>query len=473
MAMVTLTSNYNTNLSQTLSFEEKNSSLRDVSFSTFFDGAEENYVRKLSASNRELSSQTTNTKQDEHHYLGLKKEEDGEIGVFGAEKYFNGGIDLESPRITKIHAKTLECVKDGRVSIEPVKPVIYQGTPSVRSESSWNSRSALLRSTMRNPPAKKPPKVNGKSFLSGLAGCKCYCSGRNSVDIEEAQVGEISFKRPAANGEGLQGKPNKTASSKASLQVNKPVAEPWTKEDIFSFPSMNSTMGIRPVEVSLQGDVDEIGRKSLEVFGSPALGRRNKSLNIERRLQMFSLDSNPKAEKIENPKGNYNDTESDASSDLFEIESLTGKVNPFLVKQISDAASGCATPTTCYAPSEASIEWSVVTASAADFSVMSDYEELRPPVIFPSPMRTYPTTTKTKGSKNKGRSSGLLGCNSQKAVEVAGDTQKTNDKAGLDPRMRSVSDSYIPATRFGAGTKLAAAFQPTHTAGASHLLFIQ
>ncbi|XVF03347.1 hypothetical protein REPUB_Repub04eG0253100 [Reevesia pubescens] len=446
MAMVTFTSSYNTNPSQTLAFEKTNSSPRDSSFSTFLGSAEENYVKKLSGSSREISSKITN--QDEHHYSGRRKKEDGEIGVFGAEKYFNGGIDhVESPRITTTDAKKLEYVKDGRVNLEPIKPaIIHQGTPSVRSESSWNSQSALLQSVMRNPPRPKTNKMNGKSFLSGLACCKCYCSDRNSVDIEEVQVGEISFKRPA-NGEVVRGKQNKTAASKASLdQVNKPSAEPWIKEDLFTFPTMNSTVGIRPVKVPLQGDVDEIGRKSLEVFGSPVIGRRNKSLNLDRRLKMLSWDATPKVEETyQNPKGNYNDTESDASSDLFEIESLTGKANPFLARQASDAASGCVTPTTCYAPSEASIEWSVVTASAADFSVMSDYEELRSSITLPSPIKTFLTTSNAKTKHNKEfqrrRSSGLLGCNSQKAVKVAGDAHKTNEKAGFDPRMRRMSDA--------------------------------
>ncbi|CAH2045686.1 unnamed protein product [Thlaspi arvense] len=58
---------------------------------------------------------------------------------------------------------------------------------------------------------------------------------------------------------------------------------------------------------------------------------------------------------------------SDSSSDLFEIENLTGKLKPCLTRQGSDAASP-----TRYAPSEVSIEWSIVTASAADFSVMSE-----------------------------------------------------------------------------------------------------
>ncbi|XP_022735444.1 protein PHYTOCHROME KINASE SUBSTRATE 1-like [Durio zibethinus] len=451
MAMVTLTSTYSTSLSQTLPFENNNSSPGDASFSNFPSGDGESHERKVSMPSRKISPKITN--QDEHHYSGRKKEEDGEIGVFGAEKYFNGGTDhVDSPRITKMDAKMIEVAKHEGVSLDPIKPVIHQGTPSVRSESSWNSRNALLKSVMRVP-RPKPSKVNGKSFLSGLAGCKCNCSDRNSVDIEEAQVGEISFNRPG-NGEVVQGKQNKTAaSSKAGLNVYKPSAEPWMKEDLFTFPTMKSTVGIQPVKVPLQGEVDEIERKSLEVFGSPVLGRSNKSLNLERRLKM-PWDATPKVEETEySNKGNYNDTESDASSDLFEIESLTGKANTFLARQASDAASGCVTPTTCYAPSEASIESSVVTGSAADFSVMSDYEELRSSITLPSPIKTSSATTNAKTKHNK---------EFQKAVKVAGDAYKTNEKAGFDPRMRLVSDSCMPATRFRTETKLAG-FEPTQT----------
>ncbi|XVF85934.1 hypothetical protein PTKIN_Ptkin17bG0157600 [Pterospermum kingtungense] len=461
MAMATLTSTYSANFSQTLPYEK--------------------------------------------HYR--KKEGDGEIGVFGAEKYFNGGIDhVHSPRITKTDSKKFESVKHEGVNLEPVikKPVIkhHQGTaPSVGSESSWNSQSALLHSGMRNPPRPKPSKVHGKSFIASLAGCKCYCSDRDSVDTEEVvQVGEISFKRP-----GNGGKLNKTVASttKACLdQVNKPSAEPWIKEDLFSFPIMSSNLGIRPVKVPIsQGEVDEFGRKSLEVFGSPVLGRRQRSLSLDKRLKMLSWDASQKVEETDHCKdNNYNDAESDASSDLFEIESVTGGKgpNPFLGRQAYDAASGCVTPTTCYAPSEASIEWSVVTASAADFSVMSDYEDRsRPSISLPSPIKRFAaattTTTNAKPKHNNNefhgrRSSGLLGCNSQKAVKVAGDAYRTNDKAGFDPRMRRVSDSYMPATRFQADQTKLVAFERTQTPRilpnrslphslspqpASHLLYIQ
>ncbi|OMO79035.1 hypothetical protein CCACVL1_13934 [Corchorus capsularis] len=476
MSLVTLTSTtYNTNLSQKLPFEE-------------------NHVRKvLSESGRELMNQIMSAQDDEHHYSGRKKEEDGEIGVFGAERYFNGGIDhvhvhSPSPRLARniIEAKKLEFVKD-----EAIKPVIHQGTPSVRSESSWNSQKALLQSVLRNSPRPKPHNKagNGKSFFSGLDFCRCYCSDRNSLDIEEVQVGEISFKRPP------NGKP---AISKGSVDVKKPAAatEPWIKEDIFTFPTTSPSVGsIRPVKIPLQGgDVDEIGRKSLEVFGSPVIGgRRNKSLNLERKLKMLSWDKSNKTPKATTEEITDHNSDSDASSDLFEIESLTGgksnnNNNPFLARQASDAAaSGCVTPTTCYAPSEASIEWSVVTASAADhFSVMSDYDERRPSTTtIPSPIKTFSMTT-SKNNSNKEihqrrRSGGLLGCTSQKAVEVAGDHEyKMNEnKASFDPRMRRVSDSYIPATRFRPEIKLADFEQAqtprilAHSPQSSHILYIQ
>ncbi|KAJ0763480.1 putative protein PHYTOCHROME KINASE SUBSTRATE [Helianthus annuus] len=60
-------------------------------------------------------------------------------------------------------------------------------------------------------------------------------------------------------------------------------------------------------------------------------------------------------------KGGQDDTGSDASSDLFEIENFSANedYNSFLARQ--------ATKNNEYAPSEASVEWSVVTASVADF----------------------------------------------------------------------------------------------------------
>ncbi|XP_039037354.1 protein PHYTOCHROME KINASE SUBSTRATE 1-like [Hibiscus syriacus] len=328
---------------------------------------------------------------------------------------FNGAIDVDAggPITTKKDSNKLESTKH-----HVMKPLAHQAAPSMRSESSWNSQNPLLDNIVIQKPRPKPSKpVNAKSFFTSLAACNCNCFDRNSIDID---VSEISFKRP--NGELLfQRKQNKTTAA--------------IKEDPFTFRTMDSTVAIRPIKVPSQGDVDEIGRKSLE-----------EKLRITIILKVIV---------------------SDASSDLFKIESLTGK------------------PNHCYAPSGASIEWSVVTASAAE------YDERRPPTSLSSPIKTFPTATdsKTKINVQRPRSSGLLGCNSSKAVKIDGDAHKTNQKAGLDPRMRHVSDSYMPVTRLGADSKLvdAGAFErrlilatrslpvpPSHSPSqASPLLYIQ
>ncbi|BFG16671.1 hypothetical protein CerSpe_029450 [Prunus speciosa] len=106
-----------------------------------------------------------------------------------------------------------------------------------------------------------------------------------------------------------------------------------------------------------------------------------------------------------------NESDSDASSDIFEIESLTGKANPFLGRQASDAAT-------------------------------SDCEDQQRP----SPMKMVPNNTrnaKTRMNKDipRHRPAALLGCKSQKSVKVAGDAHKTYHH-----------EKTVPATRFQAET---------------------
>lgn len=137
----------------------------------------------------------------------------------------------------------------------------------------------------------------------------------------------------------------------------KTINTPAVKENYcFSFPSTSpETIKMHSQEVE-----EEMPRKSIKV-----IEKKSKCLGVE-------LGATPRQEEIKfsatSHGDNYFEIESDASSDLFEIESLRGKGkgNPFLARQDSDAASSCVTPI-AYAPREASIEWSAVTASAADF----------------------------------------------------------------------------------------------------------
>lgn len=414
------------------------SSFRETSFASYLrnnNNIEEKLVAvKLSEPNNKIRS----LDDDQHHdYLRRTKQEedDGEIGVFGAEKYFNGRIDEEAPappNPRSLDSPRKFCSAESEeVGFHNVKPKLSRaGTPSVGSKSSWNSQSALLRSITRDPSQRKTNKDPvKKSFIPGIC-CKCSCSGGNSIEVGE-QIGEISFKTSAD-------------LKKAASAKKKPISDPWIKENPFSFPIVYSGRGIKipPVKVPLQEEEEEeeanqLPRKSLKVFGSPILGKGSSNfLTVEKTTSW--------------------DTESNASSDLFELESITGKENPFLATQsFPPDAPGCISPPHCYAPSEASIEWSVVTASVADYSVMSDSEDLRSAVVTTatSPLRTFYHASNGKTGNNiemqRGRSRSILGCKSQKSVTVAGgDVYRTTAKAKLEP------DQYMAgATRFRAETK--------------------
>ncbi|KAF5741596.1 hypothetical protein HS088_TW10G00599 [Tripterygium wilfordii] len=378
--------------------------LGDVSFSWFLNRTDEAFVRNVVTESSRITKSNN--------------EEDGEIGVFSADKYFNGVSGNEESTNNASKYK-----KEQQVVL--TKPKLFT-PPSVASESSssWHSQTALLplssTTVVKNLPRRKPNKdqqgnKGGGGFLASL-GCKCYCSDKTSVDVvedEDDNITEVSLNK------GLN---NHVEFSKSRFD-------------------------------QVAGKEEVLPRQSLEVFGSPVMDKRGRSLSLERRLTMLSSSASSCTPRIETIIDEYDknnnddggDNYSDASSDLFEIESLTGKVKPiFLTRQLSSAesiTSGCGTPTTCYAPSEASVEWSVVTASAADFSsAASDYEDLKAP------------TTKTNIkpiSPIKGRRSGniLLGCKNQKAVQVAEDAymMRTYHHNNVEPRMM---------TRFQAETKL-------------------
>ncbi|KAE9595611.1 hypothetical protein Lal_00031212 [Lupinus albus] len=469
--MVIISSTVNSSIHQLQTFNNNNNNhLRDASFSSYLSINEKTFAE----SSQNLDPFISNNKDSVVE--GVKTEENGEIEVFEAEKYFNGE-EMESTKVAKMDAKKYQYQKDEQTALETREYTIQHGTPSVRSESSWNSQSALLQSATRN----KKNKVQKKSFLASL-GCKCSCSDKNSVDVSD-HAGEISFNKTPTYGVAH----GKTAPKKLfnadldanhSAKISKPHAELLInkgvyfqkqeklgvefsrKNNIAEFSTVNSSLGNQLIKMQLEEA--ETPRKSLQVFGSPILNRRSKSLTFDKKLAMPSWDGTTKMEEINfsaNSGRNYNDddAESDASSDLFEIESLTGKSNnTILGRPTSNVASGCASPS-FYAPSEASIEWSVVTASAVEYSAMSDYEDQRSVATIRSPIRTSYTSSngKPKVSREmpKQRPGMLLGCKSHKAVGVADDAFKTSEKPRSNSQFRRRSDTFSQVTRFQEETK--------------------
>ncbi|XP_042497330.1 protein PHYTOCHROME KINASE SUBSTRATE 1-like [Macadamia integrifolia] len=516
---VTLTSTCDANLSRSLAYENNDTHVREASFSSYLSSTEETFILKLAELTRNSSPTISVPQEPPSHYqisLERKKSRDGEISVFGAERYFNGGMDDDTPRIVEEVAAAKQHQRDHeRPNLQFVKTRIKHGTPSTCSEVSGNSQSALLPSFLRDQSPIKQNRLQAKRFFASLGCNYCSCSDKKSICVEEDSKNSRNYKGNVDFG-GFYGKEMTTKEpTKTLLQGNPPidlvgirVKQNQFKEDMLceKFDKLRFSM----VD---QGDEqeEEKRRKSQDVFGYPI--REVKLNNQDRGLNLLPWDGIPKIKDSPATSGGNGiydlDMESDASSDLFEIESLSGNTNRCLTRQASDGMSSCVSGP-FYEPSEASIDWSVVTASAANFSTVSDYDErgsvsstLKNPNMISNTTtttttkttmtktRTTSTSTSTSTSANKERRPSILmsGCRNHKAVKVAADAYKMSENKGNPntKRRQGLSDPLVPISRFQAETK-AIDFESTNrnwgafttrslpqskSAHASHFLYMQ
>ncbi|CAN4086350.1 unnamed protein product [Withania somnifera] len=377
--------------------------LRVESFSSYLKTGEDDFSVK--ASGAQVRDPTIafvfpqqpsfpNAKQLEH-----SKSKDREISIFGADKYYNMQLDY------------------GAASPAGVKHLPHPkhnsqlGTPSVCSESSsWNSQNALLQNLRRNVYQTKQKKTTKVRFFPTFS-CQGPCLDKKAVFVNES-IG-LGFSQPGPK-HGL-GSPFSSSSAPCGSEVQ----AQWNDHN-------------QRIEEQ---------RKSLEVFGSGKMRKGDIAGNLERKLSMLTWDAIPKAQNLPTTTNESSrvcdDMASDASSDLFEIENISGEYGLVNAKTSGDCmSSSCMSPTTQYAPSEASIEWSVVTACAADYSsVISDYDEKNFGFGGYTSLRNAANKTpKTMNPVGKEvpktrPGTGFLGCKSQKAVNVAETVLKTCEKA--------------------------------------------
>ncbi|CAL1368311.1 unnamed protein product [Linum trigynum] len=384
--------------------DRKITGLRDASFSCYLTTPAE--ISSFAAKLTEPAVAAASFPLDDHD---IAKPEENGIGVFRAEKYFNSRHeDARSPRI--IDTLTGKYVHESG-TIDPrrtttrkhkIKQVVV-GTPSVSSEasscsSSTTTQSIFLNSSLGNSTSSRRGSREKRPFFPAFP-CRGSCSDKKSLHISSSKQGvgvEIAHSKPV-NWEARK------LQSKSRLQ--------------------NPVISQRVAE-------DEQGRKSLEVFGSRSMKKEEEdmiAMDLERKLSVLSWDAIPNPQQqqqikqtlIMKPKPMKKemvyDEESDGSSDLFEIETASGSTRPMFTKQ----DDGCVTPTSRYAPSEASVEWSVVTASAADFSfAASEYGDDYKMAAAGSGMRGNPAA-KGRRSSNANDGGGILSCKSLKAVEIA------------------------------------------------------
>ncbi|KAJ6798826.1 protein PHYTOCHROME KINASE SUBSTRATE 4 [Iris pallida] len=412
-----------------------------------------------------------------------------EISIFGAERYFNGpGADRDTAAIKNKKnggvAESLDVPGDSSVSSYS-RARSYRATPTASSEASWNSQTGLLANPagaaaavrVRACPSNGTKKGSGSSssnntnstssFGGGRSffGRHCPCYGKKSVDVEDISFSET--RRPtrshcasSASRRGFPkmmdvdvlGSSNASGSTVPKKETVEMVMTKFkiraTEPGLFALPEAHGRIGRRTVIGS--GAIG--GSFSFPVLLSPATAPPPlaKELELEparESLEVFRPSEEPTPSEVRRPVApREDDIASDTSSDLFELESLSANSSAYRrrdspaepPKLASTAAAGAGmlqllrsleesvARSECYAPSEASVEWSVATAeagfdrtSAANFSsAASDCGEARFVVRAEKERSDSGGNDGGAAKKRGGGGGGLLSCRCEKAVSV-------------------------------------------------------
>lgn len=386
----------------------------------------------------------------------------------------------------------------------------FHATPTASSEASWNSQTGLLSNpqgsipiSLRNTPSDNNNNGRRNGGYSGngtkwFLGLKCPCYGKNSVQVEEnlsqpktepktsfpSSSSSSSYPKrqcpksinhhpTEAENRSIQSQNNSVAKKAEESIIPEQVVldyRPFTSENRFpsheghqhhrrrrhhhnhhhhqgglgsfrdgvgfSFPILNQSMSSK-VQVPTRSPLDEPPRESLEIFQPP-----EESMDVQQR-RGFGYPTSPTSRMT----GTEEDGGSDASSDLFEIESFSTQTTSYRRRDSLDDEATTAsygrrqsvdepvTPsvaaTECYEPSEASINWSVTTAEGFDRGSVTNFSISASEFGDVANMRRQEAEVSGGGGGwGKRRSGGggnggglLLSCRWEKAVSV-GPTQQ-------------------------------------------------
>lgn len=340
------------------------------SFSSYLTLVRESFSIETNHTGRTHSSFQINSSR--------RRSNDGEIDIFNAEKYFNGTMERNTDNVFPDKELNMPYKKDEKCRVQSRS----NKTASVYSKASTgNSRTGLLRQHS------KAAKADGKKLLRVFL---CSCSGKKPIDTEvDVESARDSF--------GPFGERNMMDEIRLANEMRMKRLELGFTDGLLN--GAGNLKGIKGKDVFV--------RKFREGDKKVSAGiRESLDKNRSSEIQLTSVKN------VRNGGGgstynrgyvgggdNYdNDISSESSSDLFEISSTSIKSHPFFDQDMDESV--------VYEPSEASIDWSVVTASAANFSVASQFDE--------------PSKKSTKG----GRKGLLMGCVSQKAVNVTTDSHQ-------------------------------------------------
>ncbi|XP_051138787.1 protein PHYTOCHROME KINASE SUBSTRATE 4-like [Andrographis paniculata] len=443
--------------------------------------------------------------------------DDSEISIFDAHKYFNDNAEL----VVLNHRRNLDRPSHNTQSSPSVSSVegyggrhfrtrSFYATPTASSEASWNSQTGLLA----NPPGyggvsmatvemkKRNPCAAGKWIF----GRKCCCTGKKSVQVEEAAMDSENLGPVIAavnknddEEDGRNGKNDyrKDYSYRAKgagdcnsgtseilqkinqAQIKAPIPIRLSPEN--RFPAANAPRQLR-VSASAGFSFPILNPNSQtnnSVIPPPEDPPRD-SLEVFRPIDdVVPLSIDRIGSRSGCPiAGGDDDMCSDASSDLFEIESFSTQTTPFPPpyrrrdsldeapaapfsarrfaeanglnlndngggnqfgrRSLDEPPTPSVAATECYAPSEVSIDWSVTTADGFDKASVSNFSasEIGAARMFRYRMQDDPIVGGGggEGGKKKGNGGGggllLMSCRQEKAVSVGPQPVKCSPAEG-------------------------------------------
>ncbi|KAH6820839.1 hypothetical protein C2S53_003284 [Perilla frutescens var. hirtella] len=425
--------------------------------------------------------------------------DDTEISIFDAQKYFSENSDhkeMKKQQVPEPHDDMLSSVDGyGR----NFRTRSFHATPTASSEASWNSQTGLLA----NPPGSvgvslrnfnSDDKRRSSAARKWMFGRKCCCTGKKSVEVKEATTTSDSehggpvinnnvksnflyanAKRDSYKSKQSSSSTTMSMSTTSTLQLQRssitndkvgtpnsnsfpsPDPDPPRQQRIsasgvvggFSFPILNNSNN--QTQQSLKGIIT---KPPINIIINPLEDPPRDSLEVFQPMHEV-------ASRFNNPPGSMDDdVASDASSDLFEIESFSTQTTSYPMYRRRDsldeaptfnvrrfaAANGInlnnnnnsaniqygrrsldepPTPsvaaTECYAPSEVSIDWSVTTAEGFDRASVSNFSvsasEIGSAALLRQRMQEE-ALGKKKGNGGGGGGLLLMSCRQEKAVSV-------------------------------------------------------